>query len=95
MKKILNYLVPGTSLAAIVFAIAAFSNSHAATQPQSSNINSLNMLESQATPAVQPVDLTAAADKALPSVVHIKYVQNSKIQTVEVQTEEVQEQVEE
>ena len=87
MKKILNYLVPGTSLAAIVFAIAAFSNSHAATQPQSSNINSLNMLESQATPAVQPVDLTAAADKALPSVVHIKYVQNSKIQTVEVQSD--------
>ena len=45
------------------------------------------MLESQATPAVQPVDLTAAADKALPSVVHIKYVQNSKIQTVEVQSD--------
>lgn len=34
--------------------------------------------------AGQPVDLTYAAEKALPAVVHIKYVQNSKIQTVEV-----------
>lgn len=38
-----------------------------------------------ATPAAQPVDLTYAAEKALPSVVHIKYVQNSKIQTVDVE----------
>ena len=37
--------------------------------------------------AQQPVDLTQAAEKALPSVVHIKYVQNSKIQTVEVQSD--------
>lgn len=35
--------------------------------------------------AGQPVDLTYAAEKALPAVVHIKYVQNSKTQTVEVQ----------
>lgn len=33
----------------------------------------------------QPVDLTYAAEKALPAVVHIKYLQNSKIQTVDVQ----------
>jgi serine protease Do len=33
----------------------------------------------------QPVDLTYAAEKALPAVVHIKYVQNSKVQTVDVQ----------
>lgn len=33
----------------------------------------------------QPVDLTVAAEKALPAVVHIKYLQNSKIQTVDVQ----------
>ena len=31
------------------------------------------------------VDLTYAAEKALPAVVHIKYVQNSKIRTVEVE----------
>lgn len=40
-----------------------------------------------ATPAGQPVDLTYAAEKALPSVVHIKYVQNSKIKTVEVESD--------
>lgn len=33
----------------------------------------------------QPVDLTYAAEKALPAVVHIKYVQNGKVQTVDVQ----------
>jgi len=33
----------------------------------------------------QPVDLTYAAEKALPAVVHIKFLQNSKVQTVDVQ----------
>lgn len=36
-------------------------------------------------PVGGPVDLTYAAEKALPAVVHIKYVQNSKITTVEVE----------
>ena len=36
---------------------------------------------SSAAPAGQPVDLTYAAEKALPAVVHIKYVQNSKVKT--------------
>jgi len=40
-----------------------------------------------ATPAGQPVDLTYAAEKALPSVVHIKYVQNSKIKTIDVESD--------
>lgn len=35
--------------------------------------------------AGQPVDLTVAAEKALPCVVHIKFLQNSKVQEVEVQ----------
>ena len=35
----------------------------------------------------QPVDLTYAAEKALPAVVHIRYLQNSKIQTVEMQSD--------
>ena len=38
-----------------------------------------------AVPSGQPIDLTYAAEKALPAVVHIKYVQNSKVQTVDVQ----------
>ena len=37
--------------------------------------------------AGQPVDLTYAADKSLPAVVYIKYVQNSKVQTVNVESD--------
>ena len=85
MKKIVNYLIPTTSVAAIIFAVAAFSNTHAATQSGNEQNEQIQMLNVQAMPAAQPVDLTYAAEKALPSVVHIKYVQNSKIQTVEVQ----------
>lgn len=39
----------------------------------------------EAVPSGQPIDLTYAAEKALSAVVHIKYVQNSKVQTVDVQ----------
>lgn len=39
----------------------------------------------EAVPSGQPIDLTYAAEKTLPAVVHIKYVQNSKVQTVDVQ----------
>lgn len=45
------------------------------------------MAASPAAVAGQPVDLTVAAEKALPCVVHIKYVQNSKIREVEVQSD--------
>jgi len=80
MKKILNYVVPTLSLAAIVFSVAAFNETQAATQePEAMEVSTAT--------AVQPVDLTYAAEKALPCVVHIKYVQNSKIQTVEVQSD--------
>lgn len=41
---------------------------------------------SAAVPA-QPVDLTYAAEKSLPSVVHILSTKNSKVQTVEVQSD--------
>ena len=46
----------------------------------------LAMAATNAEPS-QPVDLTYAAEKALPSVVHIKYLQNSKVQTVDVQSD--------
>ena len=81
MKKIANYLVPGLCLVAIVFSVAAFNKTCAATQ----STNTVTQVASM--PAGQPVDLTYAAEKALPSVVHIKYVQNSKIQTVKVQSD--------
>jgi len=35
----------------------------------------------------QAVDLTYAAEKALPAVVHIRFLQNSKVQTVDVQSD--------
>jgi len=81
MKKIANYLASGLSLVAIVFSVAAFNQTCAATQ-STSQVASMT-----SAPAAQPVDLTYAAEKALPSVVHIKYVQNSKIQTVKVQSD--------
>ena len=88
MKKIANFLIPTTSVVAIAFAIAAFTNTHAATQPLTQDqMHQTDMVSVQAVPVAQPVDLSYAAEKALPSVVHIKYVQNSKIQTVEVQSD--------
>lgn len=74
MKKIVNFILPAISLVAIVFSLAAFNRAEAAAP-------------TPAAAAGQPVDLTYAADKALPSVVHIKYVQNSKIQTIDVQSD--------
>ena len=77
MKKIVNYLVPTLCVVAIVFSVAAFNQTCAATT------STQQVSEVTAIPAVQPVDLTYAADKSLPSVVYIKNVQNSKVQTVE------------
>lgn len=45
------------------------------------------MAASPAAVAGQPIDLTVAAEKALPCVVHIKYLQNSKVKEVEVQSD--------
>ncbi|MBQ8157660.1 MAG: Do family serine endopeptidase [Prevotella sp.] len=80
MKKIVNYVIPAISVIAIVFSVAAINQTCAATQ-STNNVAQVSSVQV----AGQPVDLTYAADKALPSVVHIKYVQNSKIQTVKVQ----------
>lgn len=72
MKKIVKYIFPALSCVAIAFSVATFNNVKASNS---------------AAVSAQPVDLTYAAEKALPSVVHIKYVQNSKIQTVDVQSD--------
>ena len=79
MKKIVNIAVPTSALAAIVLSVAAFSNSNAATSPEQAPLAAV----APSTPAGQPVDLTYAAEKSLPSVVYIKNTQNSKVQTVE------------
>jgi len=77
MKKIVNYAVPAMSLVAIVFSVAAFNKTCAAT-PSTNQVETVTRVT-----AGQPVDLTYAADKALPSVVYITNTQNSKVQTVE------------
>ena len=76
MKKIINVATPAVCAVALVLSVAAITKTNAATAPAP-------IVTSAPAPAGQPVDLTYAAEKALPSVVYIKSVQNSKIQTVE------------
>ena len=71
MKNLTKYLAGSAIVLALAFSTGAFIKVYAA-KPETAV-------------AGQPVDLTYAAEKALPAVVHIKYVQNSKTQTVEVQ----------
>ena len=78
MKKIVNIAVPTSALVAIVFSVAAFTNTNAATAPEQAPAPVVTSM-----PAGQPVDLTYAAEKSLQSVVYIKNTQNSKVQTVE------------
>ena len=71
MKKYSKYLLAAMCVVAVALSAGSFMK--------------VNAADPTVTVAGQPVDLTYAAEKALPSVVHIKYVQNSKIKTVEVQ----------
>ncbi len=73
MKKISNYLLTGTCVAALALSAGSFMKVNAAAPA--------------ITQSAQPVDLTYASQKALPAVVHIKFLQNSKTQTVDVQTD--------
>ena len=70
MNKTSKYLIIALCVVALAFSTGAFIKVYATEAPVS-------------TPG-QPVDLTYAAEKALPAVVHIKNAQNSKTQTVEV-----------
>ena len=76
MKKIVNVATPVVGVVALVLSVVAINETNAAPAPAP-------IVTSTPAPAGQPVDLTYAAEKALPSVVYIKSVQNSKIQTVE------------
>ena len=67
MKKIVKNIMPAIYLVVIAFSAASCNKTQAAPA---------------AAPG-QPVDLTYAAEKSLPSVVYIKSVINSKVQTVE------------
>ena len=71
MKKIVKNLMPAIYLMVIAFSAASCNQTQAAPAAAAS------------APAGQPVDLTYAAEKSLPSVVYIKSVVNAKTQTVE------------
>ena len=71
MKNLSKYLAGAACVTALAFSTGAFIKVYAAEAP--------------VVAPGQPVDLTYAAEKALPAVVHIKYVQNSKTQTVDIQ----------
>lgn len=73
MKKYSNYLLAALCIVAMAISAGSFIKVNAAAPV--------------AQEAGQPVDLTYAAEKALPAVVHIKYVQNSKVQTIDVQSD--------
>ena len=70
MKRMVKNLLPALYLMVIAFSAASCNKTQAA--PAAASV-----------PAGQPVDLTYAAEKSLPSVVYIKSVINSKTQTVE------------
>lgn len=74
MRKVSKYVLAVLCISSLAFSAGAFMKVNAAAPSVTS-----------AAPG-QPVDLTYAAEKALPAVVHIKYVQNSKVQTVDVQS---------
>lgn len=65
---------------AIIAVMAIVPVSCSANQPKDPETQNASL-----TTAGQPVDLTFAADKAIQAVVHIKFTQNSKTQTVTVQ----------
>ncbi len=73
MKKISSYLLTGVCIAALALSAGSFMKVNAAAPATQQS--------------AQPVDLTYASQKALPAVVHIKFLQNSKTQTVDVQTD--------
>ena len=70
MKKMGNFLVGASCVLALTFSTTAIIKVYGA--------------ETKTVAPGQPVDLTYAAEKALPAVVHIKNAQNSKTQMVEV-----------
>ena len=71
MKKYSKYLLAAMCVVALAFSAGAFIKVNAASATVAPG---------------QPVDLTYAAEKSLPSVVHILCTRNSKVETVEVQS---------
>ncbi|MGN0069197.1 MAG: Do family serine endopeptidase [Prevotella sp.] len=75
MKKSFKYVLTALCLVAVALSAGTFLKVYAANTP------------AVAPAPGQPVDLTYAAEKALPTVVHILNTRNSKVQTVDVQSD--------
>ncbi len=73
MKRYSSYVFAVLCVVAVAFSAGTLIKVNATSVPQAV--------------AGQPVDLTYAAEKALPAVVHIKYLKNSKVETVDVQSD--------
>ncbi|MDO4172522.1 MAG: Do family serine endopeptidase [Prevotellaceae bacterium] len=73
MGKTSKYLLSALCVVSLAFSAGTF----------------LSVQAAQPAPVVtgQPVDLTYAAEKALPAVVHIRFLQNAKVKTVDVQSD--------
>lgn len=90
MKKFLNQVLPIAAIVASAFSVLTVTSASSSANGSESQTEVVAQpiapvaTQSTVMPA-QPVDLSTAAERALPAVVHIKYVQNSKIQTVEVE----------
>ena len=76
MKQYQNYLFGAMCVTALAFSAGAFMK-----------VNAASTAAVSVQTAGQPVDLTVAAERSLPSVVHILCTRNSKVQTVEVQSD--------
>lgn len=74
MKKLSKYVLTGIGAVSLSFAAGGFTEAYATTP-------------SLAAVPGQPVDLTYAAEKSLPAVVHIKYVKNAGTKEVDVQSD--------
>ncbi len=77
MRKVSNLLMAST----VALSLALWSAPGIQAQAATNNADKVAPLPGQ------PVDLTYAAEKAIPAVVHIRYVQNSKTKTVRVQSD--------
>lgn len=75
--KYQNIILSAICVASLTFSAATFMEARASRSAMAPSV--------PVGIAGQPVDLTVAAEKALPCVVHIKYLQNSKVQEVEMQ----------
>jgi len=73
MKNYYKFLLTAMCIVAVAFSAGSFIKVNAAKAVVSA--------------PGQPVDLTYAAEKALPAVVHIRSISNSKVQTVDVQSD--------